>query len=124
MLRCVCDSTRLEYYLGAALIPLAAWEATEDRPPIATVAMSLSVWVLYAIVGRVPDIEIYLAATLASAAVIAYLGRRALGFAHEPRLRPDGLTVTPIVLAPRHAASTSTPAPRRETIAAPEAWRP
>jgi hypothetical protein len=44
MLRCACDSTTLEYYYLAALIPLAAWEAVGlERLPVMTALAATAV---------------------------------------------------------------------------------
>ena len=78
LLRCLFDSTHLEYYMVAALIPLAAWEATENRPPLATLALSVMVSLLFNAVGKVPEVQIYVAWTVGGAAFTIYLARGAV----------------------------------------------
>jgi hypothetical protein len=123
LLWCVCDSTQLEYYLGAVLIPLGTWEALRERPPVVTFLFSVTAGLLFGGVVKLPDAQLFLLWTMVEVALGVYVARRALWLrrsAQEPRLRPDRVTVTPIVRAPRQAAISSTPAPGREAIAPPE----
>ncbi len=78
LLRCVCDTTHLEYYLIAALIPLAVWESMQDRPPLATIFLSVGGALLYRAVGHIPDSQVYLLSTAGELALVVYLGRQAL----------------------------------------------
>ena len=123
LLRCICDTTQLEYYLAGVLIPLGAWEALQDRLPVLTALLSVSAWLLLEQVVRLGDAGVYVVWTAVEVALGVYLARRALGLsagAQDPRLRPDRVTLTPIVRAPRQAAISSTPAPGRDAIAPPE----
>lgn len=123
LLRCVCDSTQLEYYLGAVLIPLAAWEALRDRPPVIAFLFSVTAGLLFGGVVQLPDAPMYFLWTTVEVVLGVYLARQALGVrrsAQEPRLWPDRMTLTPIVRAPRQAAISSTAAPGLEAIAPPE----
>ena len=99
LLRCVCDSTQLEYYLGAVLIPLGTWEALQDRPPVVTFLLSVACWLLLGGVVQLPDAQMYILWTTVEVVLGVYLARRALGLrrnAHDSRLRPDRVTVTPM----------------------------
>jgi hypothetical protein len=87
VLRCVVDSTHLEYYWIAALIPLAGWEAIENRAPIVTALTSLGLGLLYAAAGHVPSGELYLVSLAGKLILVAYLAQRAMR-------RPAGVEAT------------------------------
>jgi hypothetical protein len=74
-LRCICDTGDIEYYWVAMLLPVAAWEATEDRFPLATLSASIMVWAVFDGLNHVPSTLIYLAALAAETTLIAYLAR-------------------------------------------------
>lgn len=74
----MCDSTHLEYYLGSVLIPLAAWEAIQDRPPLATLLLSVGSGLLYSHVGQLADVQTYLLSTAGELVLVVYLARRTL----------------------------------------------
>jgi hypothetical protein len=77
-MRCICDTQALPYYWLAMLIPVATWESTENRVPVATLCLSLMVWVLFGAMGHVPSNLVYAASVAAEAGLIVYLARQAV----------------------------------------------
>ena len=88
ILRCVCDSTHELYYYIAVLIPLAAWEAQENRLPAATMMTYLIVTYLFAGLGRAPSYLLYFASTAGELLLVVYLARRAMTPGASPRTEP------------------------------------
>ncbi len=88
-LRCACDSTHEMYYYVAILIPVAAWEATENRPPVVTVLVSLVVTALYGVVGHTSPSYIYLGSLTAEVLLALYLASYAM--APNPPGGPEDL---------------------------------
>jgi hypothetical protein len=74
-LPCVCDTVDQRYYWLSLLLPLAAWEGTENRLPIGTVFVSLLVGAAYGAMGHVPSNLIYAGTLVAEAGVIGYVAR-------------------------------------------------
>lgn len=78
VLRCVCDSTHELYYYISVLVPLAAWEALESRPPVVSALTVLIVPLLFDGLGRLPSYLLYFGSTLSELSLVMYLARRAL----------------------------------------------
>jgi hypothetical protein len=78
LLRCLCDSTHEAYYWITLLIPLAAWEAFEDRVPFKTMLLSLSVFVLYSTLGRTAPGYLYSATLGGELLLTFYVARNAM----------------------------------------------
>lgn len=78
VLRCAVDSTHLEYYWIAALIPLAVWEAGLNRAPLVTGLVTLRTWLLYGAIGQLAPNELYAISLVTKIAIIAYLAHRAM----------------------------------------------
>lgn len=90
--RCVCDTAGQEYYWLALLVPVAAWECLESRVPVATVAVTLTVWLAYDAIGHVSSTLVYGLAALAEVGLMVFLARqgtaplRASGAPGPPRM--------------------------------------
>jgi hypothetical protein len=88
VVRCFCDTTKLDYYYVAALIPLVAWEvAALERPPVLGALLSVATALmpsatLYAHRAALNAVWVGLAVTL-----IVYLRHRAFAV-----WRPPGAT--------------------------------
>lgn len=78
VLRCFCDSTHEMYYYLSVLIPLAAWEALDNRVPLVTALTSLSVSWVYSDMGRLPGYDLYLVCTAVALILMFCLARRAM----------------------------------------------
>jgi hypothetical protein len=78
LMRDICDSTHLEYYYASALIATAAWEMMEDRIPLATALLTLTVSILFGAVASLSDTEVYLGSALGEILLVAYLARHAM----------------------------------------------
>lgn len=106
-LRCVCDATHELYYYISLLVPLAAWEAFENRVPVATMLTVLIVPELFKELGRLPSPLLYFVSTAGELLLVVYLARRAMvpqASDHEAeplidgsraRLRVSALRATP-----------------------------
>lgn len=77
-LRCVCDSTHELYYYISVLMPLAAWEAFENRLPVGTMLTVLIVPYMFDGIGHVPADLLYLTSTAGELLLVVYLARRAM----------------------------------------------
>jgi hypothetical protein len=89
--RCICDTAGQEYYWLALLIPVAAWECLENRPPIGAFLVVIAVWSLYAAVANVSSTILYGLAVLTEAALLVFLARRGA----DQSQAPGGLKVEP-----------------------------
>jgi hypothetical protein len=102
ILRCACDSTHLEYYYLAALIPLAAWEAVNlRRLPLATVVASAGVALLPGGALHASGAVLNAASTVGTLILVGYVASRAFyderaggpshrrGFAWQPTTDPS-----------------------------------
>lgn len=96
VLRSVSDSTHLEYYFVAAVVPIAAWEAANDRLPVVTLLLSVLIPALYDAAGNAPPLAVYLASTAGEMLLCIYLARRALR-------RPDAVSHRAPVIPARPA---------------------
>jgi hypothetical protein len=96
LLRCTLDSTHEAYYWICLLIPLATWEALEDRLPVKTLLLNGAVLVLFSAVGQIPPAYLY-ALNLGGEALLAiYFGRLAMApprAAPSRALAPEGVAV-------------------------------
>lgn len=97
-LRCVCDSTHEMYYYAAALIPVAAWEATANRPPAVTILISLVVPGLYGLIGQISPYYIYFGSLAAELLLVLYLASAAM--VPNPTATSPGVEIEP---QPAHA---------------------
>ena len=84
LLRCLCDSTHEAYYWITLLIPMATWEALEDRVPSKTLLLGVSVFVLYASLGRVAPGYLYTVSTCGEILLAYYLARHAMTVEPQP----------------------------------------
>lgn len=96
---CICDTNNEPYYWLALLIPVATWESTENRIPIATFAVSLLVWMLSNALGQASSTLIFLTALTAEAVLIAYLARQP-----DVAIRADSLFGAPAATGRPHVA--------------------
>lgn len=82
VMRCVCDSTHELYYWASVLIPVAAWEATENRVPIATLMVTVTIPALYSSPSYAPPMLVYIGANAVEIGLVSYLARRSVQDAH------------------------------------------
>ncbi len=88
LLRCVFDTTHEEYYWITLLIPLAAWEALDNRLPVRTLLLNLAVLVMFSAVGRISPTYLYILSTGVEALVAICLARQAMVTPGQGRARP------------------------------------
>jgi hypothetical protein len=78
LLRCALDSTQEAYYWASFLIPLATWEALEDRFPVKTLLLNGAVLVLFSAVGQISPSYLYVLSTGGEILMAVYLARLAM----------------------------------------------
>ena len=93
LLRCVCDSTHEEYYAIAALIPILAWEAQQNRLPVIGALMCLRAWLSYATLGQISATDLYVSSLASKVLLVGYFAQRAVVLAPwaAPAVEPSSI---------------------------------
>lgn len=110
LLRCVVDSTHEEYYAIAALIPILAWEARQNRLPVIGTLISVRAWASFGAIGHMSATYLYLTSLGMKVLLVGYFLHRAVVLVPKPVSRPAVHPISELVGAVWIAGENTLPA--------------